>query len=85
MKEVVGKVFDEKDIERMKKEQERDARLIYQNSMRYAKEEGFKEGLEIGKRQFKVEVAKEMLKDNMPIKDIAEITKLSEKEILKLK
>ena len=77
MKEVVGKVFYEKDIERMKKEQERDARLIYQNSMRYAEEEGF----EIGKRQ----VAKEMLKDNMPIKDIAEITKLSEEQILKLK
>ncbi len=77
MKEVVGKVFDEKEIERMKKEQERDARLIYQNSMIYAKEEG--------ERQARIEVAKEMLKDNMFIKDIAEITKLSEKEILKLK
>ncbi len=54
MKEVVGKVFDEKDIERMKKEQERDARLIYQNSMRYAEEEGIEEN--------KLEIAKEMLK-----------------------
>ena len=77
MKEVVGKVFDEKDIERMKKEQERDARLIYQNSMRYAEEEGIEEN--------KLETAKEMLKKNISIKDIVEITKLSEEQILKLK
>ena len=51
--------------------------------------EAINTGIDIGKNEGKKEayenIAKEMLKSNMPMKDIIKISKLSEKEILNLK
>ena len=51
--------------------------------------EAINTGIDIGKNEGKKEayenIAKEMLKSNMPMKDIINISKLSEKEILNLK
>ena len=44
-----------------------------------------KEATEAGKKKAYENIAKEMLKSNMPMKDIIKISKLSEKEILNLK
>ena len=49
----------------------------YQLGIEYAKEEGKKEGIE--------KVVKSMLDKNIDIKDIVDITGLSEEEILSLK
>ena len=53
----------------------------YQLGIEYAKEEGKKEGIEEGIKK----VVKSMLDKNMDIKNIIEITGLSEEEILSLK
>ena len=53
----------------------------YQLGIEYAKEEGKKEGIEEGIKK----VVKSMLDKNMDIKDIVDITGLSEEEILSLK
>jgi predicted transposase/invertase (TIGR01784 family) len=65
--------------------------LEYENSLKYyrdlknsldtAKEEGIIEGIEKGK----IEIAKEMLKNNEPIENIIKYTGLTEKEINELK
>ena len=47
-------------------------------------EQGLKQGLEQGLKQGKIEIAKKLLKLKMPIKQIAEITSLDEKEIEKI-
>ena len=47
-------------------------------------EQGKKQGLEQGLKQGKIEIAKKLLKLKMPIKQIAEITSLDEKEIEKI-
>ena len=47
--------------------------------------EGIREGIKEGKETSKKEIAKEMLKENMDINLISKITKLSIKEIQKLK
>ena len=61
----------------------------YQLGIEYAKEEGKKEGIEkgieLGKLQGIKKVVKSMLDKNMDIKDIVDITGLSEEEILSLK
>ena len=61
----------------------------YQLGIEYAKEEGKKEGIEkgieLGKLQGIKKVVKSMLDKNMDIKNIVEITGLSEEEILSLK
>ena len=65
----------------------------YQLGIEYAKEEGKKEGIEegiekgieLGKLQGIKNVVKSMLDKNMDIKDIVDITGLSEEEILSLK
>ena len=44
-----------------------------------------KEATEAGKKEAYENIAKEMLKSNMPMKDIIKLAKLSEKEILNLK
>ena len=46
--------------------------------------QGLKQGLEQGLKQGKIEIAKKLLKLKMPIKQIAEITSLDEKEIEKI-
>lgn len=62
-----------------KEELERNTLLIE------AKEEGFKKGIEEGLEQGIEQTAKKMLEKNMSIKDIVDITGLSEKEITLLK
>ena len=65
----------------------------YQLGIEYAKEEGKKEGIEegiekgieLGKLQGIKKIAKSMLDKNMDIKNIIDITGLSEEEILSLK
>ena len=61
----------------------------YQLEIEYAKEEGKKEGIEkgieLGKLQGIKKVVKSMLDKNMDIKNIIDITGLSEEEILSLK
>ena len=61
----------------------------YQLGIEYAKEEGKKEGIEkgieLGKLQGIKKVVKSMLDKNMDIKNIVDITGLSEEEILSLK
>ena len=51
--------------------------------------EAMNTGIDIGKNEGKKEayknIAKEMLKSNMPMKDIIKLAKLSEEEILNLK
>ena len=44
-----------------------------------------KEATEAGKKERNIEVAKNLLKKNMAMKDIMEITELTEEEIIKLK
>lgn len=50
-----------------------------------AREAGKEEGREEGIEQEKMQVAKEMLKDNEPIEKIIKYTKLSKEQILNLK
>ena len=83
VKEVGNKVFELNSDQRLRLElqQEQEAIITYKNSMKYAEEAGIEKGIE----KNKIETAKEMLKKNISIKDIVEITKLSEEEILKIK
>ena len=56
-----------------------------QASIEYAQDEGYKHGKEDGKAEGKTEIAKNLLKKQMPIQDIAEVTGLSQEEIAKIK
>jgi len=56
-------------------------RDILQTAQRVAKEEGVIEG----EKQKSIEIAKELLKDGMPLEKISKITKLSLDEIEKIK
>ena len=55
------------------------------NSLDTAREEGFTEGEERGKREGKLEVAKKLLKRWLPIKEVSELTGLTENEINQIK
>lgn len=44
-----------------------------------------KYGISIGENKNRINIAKEMLKENYPIKEISKLTKLTEKEIMKIK
>ena len=46
---------------------------------------GLKEGIERGNKEAKIEMAKKLLKTNIPIKQIEEITELSENDIIEIK
>lgn len=48
------------------------------------KREGRKEGRKEGERQEKIRIAKELMKNNMPIEQIAKITELTEDEVKRL-
>ena len=66
-----------------------ETRLNHEEELNKAREEsleqGVKQGLEQGTHQRNIEIAKNMLKKKMDIKDIAEITGLLEEEIQALK
>ena len=52
---------------------------------RIGREEGRADGIQIGEQNEKIKMAKKLLKLEMPIEQIVEITELSEEEIKKLK
>lgn len=64
--------------------------IVWQRTIAIMDEDGFKrqareEGLTEGKKANKIEIAQKLLKLEMPIKQIAEITELTEEEINNLK
>ena len=61
------------------------AKRVHNTLMQNAKEEGLEEGRAEGSKQEKIEIAKNMLKDNMPIDVIVKYTNLTEEEIENLK
>ena len=52
--------------------------------LREGMEKGLAKGIEQGEKRKSTEIAKELLKENMPIEKIAKITKLSKEEIEQL-
>ena len=54
-------------------------------AMSYGRKQGREEGEKIGENKAKKETAKRMLKRNMPIKDIIELTGLTQEELEKIK
>ena len=60
---------------------EEDEEKCHNTELKEATEAGKNEG----KKERNIEVAKNLLKKKMPMKDIIEITELTEKEILNLK
>ena len=60
-------------------------RLMYNTEIAEAKSTGREEGIQVGKTEEKIEIAKKLLNKGVSIKDIAEITDLTEEEIEKLK
>ncbi len=55
---------------------EQDKEFIKNSELSEAKDEGIKEGIKEGSYDKQIEIAKEMLKRNMNINDISDITKL---------
>ena len=55
-----------------------------EKGLEQGREEGMKQGIEQGEKRKSTEIAKELLKENMPIEKIAKITKLSKEEIEQL-
>lgn len=64
---------------------EQDNKRIFRRGRREGREEGRKIGEQDGKRQSKVEIIKNMLKENLPIDLISKITGISQQEINKMK
>ena len=60
-------------------------RSMFKKAREYGREEGINQGIDIGKKEAYENMAKEMLKRNVSIEDIMEISKLSEEEILNFK
>ena len=88
--EQIRKAYDElKRLSRDKKamaEYERQLKAIrdYHAGMDGAREDGFAEGLREGMVQKELEIAKELLKRGLSAKEIVEITKLSQAEVMKI-
>ena len=57
------------------------SKLEEKSALDCAREEGLEQGLEQGLKRGKKEIAQKLKEQKMPIKQIAEITGLSEKEI----
>ena len=70
-------------------EQKQLDQMVRDNELKYAKEdgrnEGMKQGLEQGIEENRIEIAKEMIKDNIDIATISKYTHLSKEEIEKQK
>ena len=59
--------------------------LVKQNEIEGAKKDGIKIGIEQGIKENKIEIARNMLKENMDIQTISRLTNLTETDIQKLK
>ena len=60
-------------------------RSMFKKAREYGREEGINQGIDIGKKEAYENMAKEMLKRNVSIEDIMEISKLSKEDILNIK
>ena len=68
------------------KERERHNSIVMAEYNRLVSEHNFfEDGKNEGRREEKIEIAKEMLKENMPIEMIMKLTKLTKEEIQNLK
>ena len=84
VKKVGNKVFELNEDEKIRDqiERERDAEIVYHNGLKYAKEDGHDEGV----KDEKISIAKNLLRTNkVSIKLIAQVTELTEEEVLKIK
>ncbi len=87
---IFEKLFETAEIAKFSKEEHQsyeDSLKYYRdlkNSIDYAKEEAHEAGVKKGEKNKQIEIAKKMLKDNMPIEYILEYTGLTEEEIKKL-
>ena len=54
------------------------------NQIEYAKETGLEEGLAKGREEERNSIALKMLKNNLPVQTICDVTGLSVEEVLKL-
>ena len=63
----------------------RDKKAIENYGFNTGKEEGIRQGIDKGKKEKQMEIAKKMLKKGMPINEIIELTELTEEEIINLK
>ena len=62
---------------------EEDARKIYNSEIREATEKGLEQGLEIGKKENQIDIAKNLIKMGLTLEQIMEATGLTEEEINK--
>ena len=63
---------------------EEDEEKCHNTELKEANEDGLTAGIDIGKKEEKIEIAKIMFKKHIPMKDIIEITELTEEEIKKI-
>ena len=84
-------MFELNDDEKLRDQIERDleAKILYQNGLKYAKEDGydngFDKGYNKGAKETKIAMVKNLLQNgNISIKTIANAANLEENEILKI-
>ena len=63
---------------------DRDNEMLLNGMKARAKEEGFNQGINKGKKEQQIEIAKNLLKIDLPIDKIVEVTNLSKIQIQKL-
>ena len=64
--------------ERLKYINRQMAIMDYNTDMRVSREEGLADGRKAGREEMAIDIARDMLRDNKPIEEIAKYTKLSE-------
>ena len=88
MEEYIKEAVDVMDEEDLLESYDKELALK-QEYFKEGKEEGYNKGKEdgiiLGVKESKIEMAKSMLKDDMPVKSISKYTKLSVREIEKLR
>ncbi len=87
MKEAMGHFMKltQSERERLWEEQRQKSEWIWQGRLEHARKQGLTEGYKQGAGREKVEVALKMLKRQMPLSAISELTGLSEEELKQLK
>ena len=70
--------------ERLKYINRQMAIMDYNTDMRVSREEGLADGRKAGREEMAIDIARDMLRDNKPIEEIAKYTKLSEDRIQEL-
>ena len=87
IKEAVVEVIKLSEDEKMRKLEELREKAIMDEKdiFRAGEDKGIKKGIEKGKTTERIEIAKEMLKDGMPIDKVIKLTKLTKEEIEKIK